>query len=403
MVVRPNRAAALLLALALPCAGVFAADAAALGLRIAEGGAIEKDGHPIRAMGVNYMSAFTRCLENPEDTSYRAGFQTLADYDIPFARLNFGGFYPSNWALYQENPARYFALMDGVVRAAEETGIGLVPSLFWWSACIPDIVGEPCNQWANPEGRTQAFMREYIRQVVTRYVDSPAIWAWEFGNEYSLAADLPNADTHRPATPVQMGCPAERGPDDDLTSDMVNAAMAAFAAEVRKYDPYRPITTGHSIPRRSAHHQRIALSWEEDSTEEFRRNLINMTPEPMDLVSIHLYPHALERRFGEATVTYEQLLREACAAAREAGKGLFVGEFGPPPDNEAPWTRETAKTEGLKLLAAIETSDVQLAAFWVFDFPWQESFINVSVENHRAHYLAALRDANRRMRGKRAE
>ena len=380
---------------------VHAARAGSPGLRVVDGGAVELNGAPVRAIGVNYMSAFTRCLEDPDDTSYRAGFETLAAYEIPFARLNFGGFFPVEWALYQEDPDRYFALMDGVVRAAEQHGIGLVPSLFWWTACIPDLMGEPRNQWANPESKTQAFMRAYVRQVVTRYGDSPAIWAWELGNEYSLAADLPNAAEHRPWTHVKKGCPPERGPDDDLTSDMVNAAAAAFAAEVRKYDPHRPVTTGHSIPRRSAHHQRVALSWTVDSAAEFRGNIMYMTPDPVDLVSIHLYPHAKERRFGEESVSYERLLSEAAAAARAAGKGFFVGEFGPPPDNEAPWTRESAKEEGLKVLAAIEASDVPLAAFWVFDFPWQEPFINVSTENHRRHYLTALRDANRRIRGPR--
>lgn len=388
----------LLGSLSVPPQAAAAPDA---GLRFLDNGTIALDGRPIRAIGMNYMSAFTRCLENPEDRSYRDGFKTLAEFEIPFVRLNFGGFYPVDWQRYREEPARYFALMDGVVHAAEESGIGLVPSLFWWSACIPDIVGEPRNAWGDPASKTQAFMREYVRQVVTRYADSPAIWAWEFGNEYSLAVDLPNADQHRPWTHVRKGCPPERGPDDDLTSEMVNAAIVAFATEVRKYDAHRPITTGHSLPRISAHHQHREGSWTADSPSEFRENLLFVTPDPANLVSIHLYPHAKEGRFGEDSVSYARLLTEASAAARAAGKGLFLGEFGPPPDNEAPWNRETAKAEGLALLAAVEASPVALAAFWVFDFPWQESFINVSTENHRSHYLLALRDANRRLQSTR--
>ncbi|MBX3179497.1 MAG: cellulase family glycosylhydrolase [Candidatus Hydrogenedentes bacterium] len=381
----------------LAAVAVAQSTAAGPGLRIGPEGAILLDGKPVRAFGINYMSAFTRCLENPGDTSYREGFATLAEHEIPFVRLNFGGFYAVDWSLYRDDPDRHFQLMDGVVRAAEEHGIGLVPSLFWWTACVPDIVGEPRNQWGNPESKTHAFMREYVRAVVTRYVDSPAIWAWEFGNEYSLAADLPNAAEHRPWTHVSRGCPPERGPDDDLTSAMVNTAVAAFAAEVRKYDPHRPITTGHSLPRRSAHHQRVELSWKEDSADQFRENLAFMTPDPADLVSVHIYAHAKERRFGEGDVSYARLLEEASAGAQAAGKGLFVGEFGPPPDNEAPWDHASAKAEGLALLKALEESDAQLAAFWVFDFPWQEAFINVSTKNHRSHYLEALRDANRRI------
>lgn len=381
-------------------AGIMTAAMAASGapgLRVDDAGIIRHHGEPVRAYGVNYMSAFTRCLEDPADQSYREGFQTLARHHIPFARLNFGGFYPVDWKMYQEDPDGYFALLDGVVRAAESEGIGLIPSLFWWSACLPDLVGEPRNQWGNPASKTHAFMRAYTEQVVTRYRHSPAIWAWEFGNEYSLTVDLPNAASHRPATPVSRGCPAERGPSDDLTSDMVNTAMTEFGRTVRQLDSHRPITTGHSLPRPSAHHQRIENNWTQDSPEEFRGNLVFMTPDPADLVSIHVYPHARERRFGEDSVGYARILEAAAGAARDAGKGLFLGEFGPPPDDEAPWSVETAREEGLALLHAVEESTVQLAAFWVFDFPWQEASMNVSTKNHRAHYLAALEAANRRV------
>lgn len=386
---------ALLMAGVLFTSAATAADSP--GLRVDENGTIRHHGQPIRAFGVNYMSAFTRCLENPADQSYQEGFQALARHHIPFARLNFGGFYPVDWHLYQEDPDRYFSLLDGVVRAAESAGIGLVPSLFWWSACIPDLMKEPRNQWGNPASKTHAFMRTYTEQVVSRYLDSPAIWAWEFGNEYSLAADLPNAAENRPATPVSRGCPAERSAADDVTSDMINTAVSEFARAVRKIDAHRPITSGHSLPRPSAHHQRVDGNWTQDSVEDFRDNLTYMTPDPADLMSIHVYPHAREHRFGETTVDYARILGTSVVAARDAGKGLFLGEFGPPPDNEAPWTVATAKEEGLSLLRAVEESAVQLAAFWVFDFPWQEKSMNVSPDNHRAHYLYALEAANRRV------
>ena len=58
---------------------------------------------------------------------------------------------------------------------------------------MPDLVGEPRNQWGNPQSKTRQFMRTYIREVVSRYVNSPAIWGWEFGNEYNLSLDTPDA------------------------------------------------------------------------------------------------------------------------------------------------------------------------------------------------------------------
>ncbi len=387
------------------CRGVFLAGLLSFscasvlgqGLRIGEDGRILKDGAPVHAIGVNYMDAFTRCLKDPADQRYRDGFAVLAAHDIPFARLNFGGFYPVEWDLYQTDRAAYFSLMDGVVRAAEEAGVGLVPSLFWWSACIPDLVGEPRNRWGMPGSKTHAFMTTYVTEVVTRYKDSPAIWAWEFGNEYNLNVDLPNAAEHRPWTHVHKGSPATRGPEDDLRSDMVRVALVAFGEAVRAVDPHRPVTSGHSISRASAHHLRVAGTWAQDSPAEFRENLMYMTPDPLDMISIHVYPHARHKRFGEASVDYESIFGEARKAADGAGKGLFVGEFGPPPDNAAPWTRESAREEGERMVAALLASPVQLAAFWVFDFSWQEASMSVTATNHRNGYLKTLQAANRHL------
>jgi hypothetical protein len=387
----------LCLAIALVHGLAHAEESAAHGLRISDTGTLLRDGKPYYGVGVNYMDGFTRCLKDPKDTSYREGFATLAAHDIPFARLNFGGFYPSDWKLYQDDPDAYFALMDGVVRAAEEAGVGLIPSLFWWTACIPDLMGEPRNQWGNPASKTHAFMGRYVADVVSRYKDSPAIWAWEFGNEYNLATDLPNAKNSRPPNPVHKGCPPERGPDDDLTSDMIRTVLTAFGEAVRAIDPYRAITSGNSIPRTSAHHQHIELSWTKDSPEEFRGNLQFMTPDPLNLVSIHMYPQSADNRFGEARVSYQVLFAEAARAAREGKKGLFVGEFGPPPENKAPWTRESARAEGEELVAALLDSPVQLAAFWVFDFAWQEKSMSVTTTNHRQGYLKILQEANRQL------
>ena len=105
----------------------------------------------------------------------------------------------------------------------------MFPSLFWFSATVLDIVGEPLDRWANPQSKTQAFMREYVREVVTRYRDNPAIWVWEFGNEYSLEASLPNAKDHRPPVWPDLGTPGGRTERDDLTFAMVHLAFAAFA------------------------------------------------------------------------------------------------------------------------------------------------------------------------------
>ncbi|MBN2308339.1 MAG: cellulase family glycosylhydrolase [Candidatus Hydrogenedentes bacterium] len=377
--------------------GAAATEGAPGRLVVSDAGELLRNGQPCRAVGVNYFDAFIRRLHDPRDTSYREGFAELGRRGIPFVRFAACGFWPSDMALYLHDREAYFRLMDDVVRAAEEHGVGLIPSLFWYSACVPDLVGEPRGEWGNPQSKTVAFMRQYTSALVSRYVDSPAIWAWEFGNEYNLCVDLPNAAEHRPWIVPDRGTPDTRSEADDMRHDMLVSALREFGRVVRVHDATRPITSGNSLPRPSAHHQRIQLSWTRDTPAEFMDNLTAANPAPVDLVSIHLYPHARERRFDRPKTTYDELLTPSMDACRSAGKALFVGEFGAQDDDEH-GGRDRARREGLALLSALDLARVPLAALWVFDFPHQDSFINVTASNHRSYLLDAVEHANRRIR-----
>lgn len=377
------------------CAGVRAGRP---GLRVGADGALLRNGQPFRGIGVNYFDAFYRTLKDPADTSYDTGFAELSRRGIPFVRLAGCGFWPADWKLYFEDKARYFALFDALVRSAEKHKVGLIPSLFWHSPTVPDLVGEPRDQWGNPQSKTHAFMRQYVAEVVGRYKRSPAIWGWEFGNEYNLDADLPNAAKHRPKIVPSLGTPTSRSPRDDVTHDMLAVAFAAFAREVRRHDPHRILTTGNSVPRPSAWHQWKEKSWTQDSQEQFAERLVLDNPDPIDVVSVHVYRDPM-KRFGRE-VGAAEFLKLAVAVARKAGKPLFVGEFGAG-EAEPPNAEGTRKHfEGI--LAATEAAGVPLAALWVYDFAHQDKVWNVVPTNARAYQLDAVAAANQRLRGRRA-
>ncbi len=363
-------------------------------MRVAENGALLLRGQPYRGIGVNYFDAFQRRLLDHADLSYREGFQTLAAHEIPFVRFMAGGFWPCEWALYQSDRDAYFALMDDVVNAAHELGIGLVPSLFWWLACTPDLAGEPVNAWGNPESKTHVFMMRYAKEMVERYQHHPAIWAWEFGNEYNLSSDLPNAMDHLPWTPVELGAPATRSKNDILTGTALTTALQSFGETIRRLDPVRPITSGHAIPRPSAFHQRLELSWKRDSREQHIQEMLLSHPEPLNLLSIHLYPDALQQQyFDRDDITYALLLDAAMDASRHSGKPLFVGEFGVPSNPKG----EDDRIAFNQILRAVVDSDVPLAAFWVFDYKAQESQWSISKDNGLAYRLEMIRAANQEL------
>jgi hypothetical protein len=341
-------------------------------------GQVLKDGRPYRAIGVNYFDAFYRTLKKPSDTSYDAGFKSLNDHEIPFARFMACGFWPVDMALYQKDPEAYFRLLDQVIASAQTHHVGLVPSLFWNPSTIPDLVGEPCNRWGDPNSKTIAFMRAYTAQVVERYKNSPAIWVWEFGNEYMLSADLPNAAQHRPPAHPTLGTPEKRTAEDDWTHDMIRTALSEFAKEVRRHDPLRPISSGNALPRSSAWHQWKEHSWKSDNPDQFSIMLAGDNPDPIDLLSVHAYSDNLVR------------VMPTGEAARTLKKPLFIGEFGLPGPVD-PKSRQRF----FDLLAKVEQSGAPLCALWNFDFGDNE--FSVTATNERAYQLAAIAETNRKL------
>lgn len=164
---------------------------------------------------------FYRTLQDPSDKSYEDGLRKLAESQIPFVRFMACGFWPVDWGLYLRDREEYFEPMDGVVRSAERHHIGLIPSLFWNMATIPDLVAEPMDQFGNEKSQTIAFIRQYTEEVVLRYRNSPVIWGWELGNEYNLHVDLPNASECRPKIAPQLKTAPQRTAQDELSSEAI--------------------------------------------------------------------------------------------------------------------------------------------------------------------------------------
>jgi hypothetical protein len=390
-------------------------------LQVADGQFVLDD-RPARAIGVNYFEAFTWALSIadgsrrtasyeeveimghvkpagslPAKKSFREGFRVLQQKGIPFVRFNCGGFFPKDWRLYREDPAAYFRLLDDLVRAAEEHDLGLIPSLFWSFFTVPGIVGEPLNAWGDTGSKTHAFMRKYTQEVVGRYKDSSAIWGWEFGNEYNLEVDLPDRQREELARWFQpkFGMPAKPGPDDHLTSQDIRTAYREFARGVREIDPLRPIFTGDAAPRSAAATLEATGNWGVDTREQWIAQLVKNNPDPVDTISIHFYPFHTQSGVGLKDRPPEETLDASLAAAREAGKPLWVGEWAASETSDPALRREQFQT----VLDLLVEREIQLSAVWVFDFPWQP-LMNIDVGTENEFMLDALAEANRRLNRK---
>ena len=311
----------------------------------------------------------------------------LGERGIPFVRFMAGGYWPKDNDLYFKDKQAFYKLLDSVVKSAEENHLGLIPSFCWCWSTMPDLMAEPMTEWGNPNSKTIAFMRQYVREWVTRYKNSPAIWGWEFGNEFQLSADL--FPQNRPPCWPNAGTPKTRSERDDMTSAQAHYANEAFVEEVRKLDKNRITLSGNAFPRAAAWHLAHERNWTHDSPAQFAE-VLQLDNEPNDTVCVHLYPDALPR-FNK-TLTYAELLRPTIDIAAKAGKPLVVEEFG----TDEKTGSEAARSEFLRMLSAIEKTHVPMAALWVYDFQGQSDTCNVSATS-RPYQLEAISEANKRM------
>lgn len=342
----------------------FAPAARASMLTVSPDGVLLLEGKPYRGIGVNIADAFHRLYLHPGDFTYDRDFATLEAEGIPFARIPATAYAPHDVRDYVLHRDAYLEKLDGVIQSAEKHHIGLILDLFWWHVAVPDIVQEPGSAWGDPDSRTIAFMREYTQTIVSRYHDSPSVWAWEFGNEFSLAADLPNAADWRPQINAIIGWPDKRTEADDIRTPMILVAFSEFAKAVREIDPDAAITTGNSIPRPNAESQRKTLTWDSVDTEaDFRANLAMVNPDPMNMLQIHLYAFDL-KRFRQSHVTYDDIIEQAMRVAREQKKPLFIGEM----SSATVWpelkTEDDVERDFKARLDAILEHKVPLSAVW---------------------------------------
>lgn len=369
------------------------------GLSVSTSGQLLLNGNPFYGIGVNYFNAFTRTMEKgqQDDASYEVGFAYLKERKIPFIRFSLNGYWPDNWDLYLNNPERFFHNLDVFVKAAEEYGIGLIPSFFWHNPTVPDLVGESVNQWGNTNSKTHEFMRKIIKEVVVRYRDSYAIWGWEQGNEINLLVDLPGDTSHLPPIVPSLGTPAFRTKNDKLSTSDLIIMMKAFANEIRKYDGTRIIISGNAVPRPAAWNLQQNGQWNTDTKEQFIKILETQNPDPIDNLSIHVYPAATtEGYFSDEKVDIDGIIKTCMDAANRYKKPLFLGEWGA---QEAQFGSET-RDKFMEILTAIEANRVPLSAMWVFDYPPHdtEEGINVSPDNGpREYMLQEIMKVNERM------
>lgn len=293
----------------------FRAVTTPLGLTV-DGGVLKRNGIPFHNIGVNLYDVFNFSLAGNGSYLYDNVTSLLTDtlatlhngYNIKYLRMMADAELDRN-SLYWTDKAEFFRRLDNATRAVGANGLGTIPSFFWNIHALPTYFGEPTTAWADNASKTRMFMRVYIRDMLTRYHDNATCWGWECGCEWPQCVNNDN-NTFVPA-------------------------FAAFGEEVRKYDPYRFLSSGLGDIR-----------WPGE--------MVSWNPDPINTFGGHWY---------HLDMPWADTVRGAMDTAIACGKPLFMGEFGGTQSDLSTWPAAFANV----MVPTLVNEGVPLAAPWIFE------------------------------------
>ncbi|KAH7316889.1 fungal cellulose binding domain-containing protein [Stachybotrys elegans] len=208
--------------------------------------------------------------------------------------------------------------LDYVVAAAEARGISLIiPFVNYWddyggmAAYVSAFGGSKTSWYTN--SAAQAQYRRYISAVVSRYRNSPAIFAWELANE-----------------PRCAGC----------STDVIYNWASSTSQYVKSLDSNHMVTLGDEgfgLPGDGSYPYQYVEG------VDFVKNLGIST---LDFGTLHLYPS----HWGTSYDWGNGWIKAHGAACAQAGKPCLLEEYGAPGDHcsrQRPWQQTSVATNGM--------------------------------------------------------
>jgi len=369
----------------------------ALGLQV-KGTQILHNGTLIRGVGVNHFSAFLDRYGSPVNTglAYDSdGALALAkSVGAPFIRCSFGLLSADQWQnQYFLDKARYYGVVDGLVAKCEALGLGIIVNQVWdartfakWALLRYGTVGVPAD-YAIAGSNVWNMQEELIAEFVTRYKNSPAIWAWSWCNEavFALGPEYWRGWLVDGTSPVfadwgnKLESPVTKyAPEDKL----LWAGYLRWAQRTRdlykRYDPHaRVVVSGDHNGATFGASAKVGNFFGPDTLSQWNgigatenRPFVEYTNGPYDVICSHTYGKSSSdgENFADSDLTNTTFINQIKTWADGAGKPLFMEEFGASSYSSldsAFSTSPTVERQNFEeLLAAIQANGIQLSAVW---------------------------------------
>lgn len=299
-------------------------------------------GVPLYVTGVNCYNLFVQCHEtdNMQTKEMEETVEVLAKEEVPIVRFSCGPFYANQMHFYTEQKDLFLSNLGKLADLCDQKHILLIPSIFWNTSCIPEFLGEKLAAWGDMSSKTYEFMKTYTTDIVNTLKGHKCVAAWEFGNEFNLAADIGS-----------QGYP-------EIPAKAVGVAYKGFAETVLALDSQkRLVFSGNSVMRNAQWNLADNGGWTNDTFKQYVEITGIMTPDPMKGMSEHIYEESrVFSDLGTLNRTY-QVIR-AKEAASSLGKVYYVGEF------TGPKTAHGDSTVVKKHYATYMSQKVQLSLIW---------------------------------------
>ena len=297
---------------------------------------------PLYVTGVNCYNLFVQCHEtdNMQTKEMEETVNVLANEEVPIVRFSCGPYYANQMHFYTDQKEQFLSNLGKLADLCDQKHILLVPSIFWNTSRVPEYCGEALAAWGDTSSETYKFMVAYTTDIVNTLKGHKCVAAWEFGNEFNLAADIGSQGYA------------------DIPAKAIGTAYKGFAETVASLDNQgRLISSGNSVMRNAQWNLANNGSWTNDTFQQYVEITGIMTPEPMKGMSEHIYEESrVFSDLGTLNRTY-QIIR-AKEAAESLGKVYYVGEFTGP---------KTASGDSLKVkrhYTAYLSQKVQLSLIW---------------------------------------
>lgn len=352
------------------------------------------NGAPKRGIGVNHYSLFLDRLMNTgvDPYDWRESLATAKNYGVPFVRTTFGFYDAQHWETYYRlNKAAYYGAIDAIVAECELLGVGIIANLAWgvrtftgWSFYRYGVAEGPASI-ANSLSNSFALQEDFVSEFVSRYKNSPAIWAWEFCNEpiYQSGAEFHPAWVPDGSTYGWLNWGSKPGGGNYTAADKLTpGGYERWAQRTR------------DLFKRNDPHARLVISGDHNGASFFvnARRANSVTADTLsnwsgvdateydpaicyinrnyDAVTSHTYPKSTVDglHFSGSDMTAAQIIAQIKTWADAAGKPMILEEFGATYSGDAVDEVSTdAASEAANfnaIIAAIQSNNVQLSACW---------------------------------------